>query len=57
LGTGQIQVKDIHYISLEQRTVWDFCRLLDQKYLASSKNSIENWHQLAVKYEWIKTDE
>jgi len=57
LGTGQIQVRDIHYISLEQRTAWDFCRLLDQKYLASSKNSIENWHQLAVKYGWIKTDE
>jgi len=57
LGTGQIQVKDIHYISLDHRTTWDFCRLLDQKYLASSKNSIENWHQLASKYGWIKTDD
>jgi len=57
LGTGQIQVRDIHYISLEKRSTWDFCRLLDKKYLSSSKNSMETWHQLAAKYGWIKTDE
>jgi hypothetical protein len=57
LGTGQIQVRDIHYISLENRTTWDFCRLLDKKYLSSSKNSIATWHQLALKHGWIKTDD
>jgi len=56
LGTGQIQVRDIHYVSLEQRTVGEFCRLLDQKYLASSKRSMEEWYTLAKKYAWIKDE-
>ena len=29
LGTGQIQIKDIHYVSYEKRTTWEFCQLLD----------------------------
>jgi len=57
LGTGQIQVRDIHYISLEKRSTWNFCRLLDKKYLSSSKNTITTWHQLALKHGWIKADE
>ena len=57
LGTGQIQVRDIHYVSLEQRTVWEFCQLLDQKYLASSKRSLEEWYALAKKYEWVKDED
>ncbi len=24
LGTGQIQIRDIHYVSVEQRTTWEF---------------------------------
>lgn len=54
LGTGQIQVKDIHYVSLVSRTSWEFCELLDLKYLKSSKRDIKQWHQLAVKHGWIK---
>lgn len=57
LGTGQIQVRDIHYVAIENRTTWEFCRLLDQKYLASRKNSLETWRELAVKHGWIKSDE
>ncbi|HBT78269.1 MAG TPA: restriction endonuclease [Planctomycetaceae bacterium] len=57
LGTGQIQIKDIHYVALEKRTVWEFCRLLDQKYLASSKRSMEEWYALAKKHEWIKDED
>ena len=26
LGTGQIQVRDIHYVELEERTTWEFCQ-------------------------------
>ena len=33
LGTGQIQIKDIHYVTYQFRTTWQMCRLLDQKYL------------------------
>ncbi|KAA5391307.1 restriction endonuclease [Phocaeicola vulgatus] len=54
LGTGQIQIKDIHYVSTVDRTTWEFCQLLDSKYLTSSKRSIEDWKQLAISYKWIK---
>lgn len=57
LGTGQIQIKDIHYVSLNQRTAWDFCQLLDRKYLSSTRRDIQQWYRLAVKYGWIKIDE
>lgn len=56
LGTGQIQVKDIHYVSLERRTTWEFCQLLDRKYLSSSKKTFQDWLDLAVRYGWIKYD-
>lgn len=54
LGTGQIQIRDIHYVTIEKRTAWEFCQLLDRKYLASSRRSLENWLELANKFEWIK---
>lgn len=54
LGTGQIQIKDIHYVSITKRTAWDFCQLLDKKFLASSKCSLESWLVLAKKNQWIK---
>ena len=37
IGTGQIQIRDIHYVSRETRTTWEFCQLLDAKYLRSSR--------------------
>jgi len=54
LGTGQIQIRDIHYVTIEKRTSWAFCSLLDKKYLASSKRTFNDWLSLAKKYEWIK---
>jgi hypothetical protein len=54
LGTGQIQIKDIHYVSLTKRTAWEFCQLLDKKYLASSKRTLASWLALARKNQWIK---
>ncbi len=57
LGTGQIQIRDIHYIELKKRTTWDFCKLLDQKYLQSSKRSYNQWLELAHRHEWVKFDE
>lgn len=57
LGTGQIQVRDIHYVELERRTTWEFCQLLDLKYLQSSRRSFEQWVGLAKKCGWIKTDD
>lgn len=56
LGTGQIQLRDIHYVDLERRTTYDFCLLLDKKYLNSSRRSIEDWKKLATKNCWIKED-
>lgn len=54
LGTGQLQIKDIHYVNLEKRTTWEFCQLLDTKYLSSTKRTFENWLTLAQQNGWIK---
>ena len=54
LGTGQIQVRDIHYVDIEKRNTWEFCQLLDKKYLNSSKRSFEDWLNLAETKGWIK---
>lgn len=56
LGTGQIQIRDIHYVSQEHRTTWEFCRLLDKKYLASSRRTLDDWYDLAKKHHWIKDE-
>ena len=56
LGTGQIQIKDIFYVSEEQRTTWEFCQMLDRKYLRSSKRDLDQWLALATKHGWIKED-
>jgi hypothetical protein len=53
LGTGQIQIKDIHYVSLERRTSWEFCQLLDKKFLASKKG-FDQWLSYARANKWIK---
>ena len=57
LGTGQIQVKDIHYVSIVRRDTWDFCQLLDRKYMASSRRTFDNWLELAHRHQWIKTND
>ena len=56
LGSGQLQVRDINYVSLTKRTTWEFCQLLDNKFIKSQKG-FDAWLQLAEKNEWIKTDE
>ena len=54
LGTGQIQIRDIHYVETEERTTWEFCKLLDRKYLNSSRRTFDDWLALARKHGWIK---
>ena len=54
LGTGQIQIKDIHYVTYQYRTTWEMCQLLDQKYLHSSRRSINDFYREARKNKWIK---
>lgn len=54
LGTGQIQIKDIHYVTYQFRTTWEMCQLLDKKYLHSSRRTIEDFYREAVKNKWIK---
>lgn len=54
LGTGQLQIKDIHYVSLIRRSTWDFCQMIDRMYIASSKHTIKDWLQLAEKNKWVK---
>lgn len=54
LGTGQIQIRDIHYVTIVKRSAWEFCKLLDDKYLASKKRSFNDWLELAERNHWIK---
>lgn len=54
LGTGQIQIKDIHYVNLEKRTTWEFCQILDAKYMSSKKHTFNDWLALANQNGWIK---
>lgn len=53
LGSGQIQVRDIHYVTLTPRTAWEFCQLLDRKCIASRKGYAE-WLRYAKQNQWIK---
>lgn len=54
LGTGQIQIKDIHYVTYQYRTTWEMCQLLDHKYLHSSRRTIDDFYREARKNGWIK---
>jgi len=56
LGSGQLQVRDIHYVTLSKRNTWEFCQLLDRKYI-NSKKGFEAWLELAKTHEWIKSYE
>ena len=53
LGSGQIQIRDIHYVTVEYRTAWEFCQLLDRKCIAS-RNGYTGWLRYAKQHEWIK---
>ena len=57
LGTGQIQVRDIHYVDLVERSTWEFCQLLDKKYLNSARRDFAQWDALSQKFGWVKIDE
>ena len=46
-----------HYVTVAQRTTWEFCQLLDTKYLKSSKRNINDWLFLANKFGWIKPND
>ncbi|MCW7490936.1 hypothetical protein [Leptospira meyeri] len=54
LGTGQIQIRDIHYVEIVNRTTLEFIYLLDFKYLNSAKRNFDSWKDLAEKNGWIK---
>jgi hypothetical protein len=56
LGSGQLQVRDIHYVKLTKRNTWEFCQLLDRKFI-NSRNGFDVWYEFARKNEWIKSDE
>lgn len=55
LGSGQLQVRDIHYVSREVRTSWEFCQLLDRKCIASKKG-FNGWLEYAKQNKWIKDE-
>jgi hypothetical protein len=52
LGTGQLQIRDIHYVAITQRTTGEFLQMLDRKFIASQGKAA--WLRLAKQHEWIK---
>jgi hypothetical protein len=54
LGTGQLQIRDIRYVDIEKRTVWEFLQMLDAKFKKSQGE--EAWLALARKHDWIKEE-
>jgi len=55
LGSGQLQVRDIHYVTRENRTTWEFCQTLDKKCIAS-RIGFEGWLHYAKQNGWIKDE-
>lgn len=55
LGTGQIQIRDIQYVTIERRSTWEFLQMLDAKCIRSKGE--EAWLRLARKHKWIKETE
>jgi hypothetical protein len=56
LGTGQLQIRDIHYVQSVTRTTWEFCQMLDMKFMRSRSRGEAGWLLMAKKYGWIKED-
>jgi len=54
LGTGQLQIRDIHYVGTVRRTTWEFCQMLDAKFIRSKGE--DAWRMMAAKYKWIKAE-
>jgi len=52
LGTGQMQIRDIHYVDEERKTAEQFIKMIDKKYINSK--GLKPWLKLAEKYKWIK---
>lgn len=52
LGTGQMQIRDIHYVDKEVRTAEQFIIMLDEKYINSK--GLASWAKLAKKFGWVK---
>jgi hypothetical protein len=48
LGTGQMQIKDIHYVKEERKTVEQFIKMIDDKYIKSK--GLSAWLKLAKTY-------
>lgn len=55
LGTGQMQIRDIHYVDEERKTTEQFIKIIDDKYIRS--NGFKPWRKLAEKFDWIKSNE
>lgn len=55
LGSGQMQIKDIHYVEeCDYISSWEFCKILDYKFISSKRNDRDRWLEYAEKNGWIK---
>lgn len=54
LGTGQLQIRDIHYVEEERKTTEQFVKMIDEKYIQSK--GLRSWVALAEKHGWSKSE-
>lgn len=55
LGSGQMQIRDIHYVEeCEYVSSWEFCRLLDYKFINCKRNDKDRWLEYAERNGWLK---
>jgi len=54
LGTGQLQIRDVHYVEEEKKTVEEFIKMIDDKFIKST--GIDSWLKIAHQNNWLKEE-
>ena len=52
LGTGRLQIRDIHYVEEERKTTEEFIKIIDDKHVKSK--GVAAWSELAEQHGWTK---
>ena len=52
LGTGQLQIRNVHDVVEEQKTTEEFIKMIDDKFIQSK--GIKSWMKMANQNNWLK---
>ena len=54
LGTGQLQIRDVHYVEEEKKTTEEFIKMIDDKFIKSK--GMDSWLKMANQNNWLKEE-